>query len=150
MDLLLNVHRDGSEMVLSVAGEIDLGSGQRLLRCALEAIRRYGPQLAVDLAGVTFMDCGGVRVLLTIRTCARELGGYLNVVSASGAVRRVLDILELGPTLAVPEPSEVDTIMVMSCDDDGIASCLLGCETVLPLGDRPCPIRSAWTGVGSR
>jgi anti-anti-sigma factor len=111
MNLLLNVRRDGPETTVLVAGEIDLGSGQRLLEYAREAIRQHGPRLAVDLAGVTFMDCGGVMVLLSIRTRAHRLGGYLSVVAASGAVRRVLDILELDRTLAIPEPSEVDGVV---------------------------------------
>ncbi len=103
MNLLLDLRRDGFETTVSVAGEIDLGSGQRLLEYALEAIARHGPRLAVDLGGVTFIDCGGVGVLLAIRSRARRLDGYLSVVAASGPVRKVLDILELDRTLAVPD-----------------------------------------------
>ena len=103
MNLLLDLRRNGSETTVSVAGEIDLGSGQRLLEYAFEAIQRHGPRLAVDLGGVTFMDCGGVVVLLAIRSRVRRLGGQLSVVAMSGAVHKVLDILGMDRTLATPD-----------------------------------------------
>ncbi|HEV8561378.1 MAG TPA: STAS domain-containing protein [Actinophytocola sp.] len=123
MNLLLSVRRDGLETMVSVAGEIDLGSSRRLHNCAREVIRRHGPRLAVDLAGVTFMDCGGVRVLLAIRAQARRLGGYLSVVSASGPVRKVVEILGMDRVLAVPERSD-DTGIARGLDD-GCVSCLI-------------------------
>jgi anti-anti-sigma factor len=103
MNLLLDVRRDDSETTVSVAGEIDLGSGQRLFEYAIEAVQRHGPRLAVDLGGVTFMDCGGVVVLLAIRSRVRRLGGQLSVVAMSGAVHKVLDILGMDRTLATPD-----------------------------------------------
>jgi anti-anti-sigma factor len=93
--LSLNVRRDGAGATVEVGGEIDLGSGERLREYALEVMRELGPSLAVDLAGVTFLDCGGLRVLLALRRRARLLGGHLDVVSVSTAVCRVLEILGL-------------------------------------------------------
>jgi len=103
MNLLLDVRRDDSETTVSVAGEIDLGSGQRLFEYAIEAVQRHGPQLAVDLGGVTFMDCGGVVVLLAIRSRVRRLGGQLSVVEMSGAVHKILDILGMDRTLSTSD-----------------------------------------------
>ena len=108
MDLLLNVRHDGNETTVDVGGEIDLCSGQRLLRLLLDIIRERGPVLAVDLAGVTFMDCGGVRVLLAVRSRARRLGGRLSVVAVSPPAHRVLAILNLDTVLVTPTPSTMD------------------------------------------
>lgn len=109
MELLLNVRRDHHGITtMSVGGEIDLCSGGQWLEYAFDVVREHGPWLAVDLAGVTFMDCGGVHALLAIRRRTQLLGGQLRVVSASAAVRRVLEIIEMDAVLASPEPSEVD------------------------------------------
>jgi anti-anti-sigma factor len=58
-------------------------------------IRRHGPQLALDLAGVTFIDCAGVNVLLATRRRAGLEGGSVDVIAASPRVRRVISLLGL-------------------------------------------------------
>jgi anti-anti-sigma factor len=58
-------------------------------------IRRYGPQLAPDLAGVTFIDCAGVNVLLATRRRAGLEAGSVDVIRASPRVRRVISLLGL-------------------------------------------------------
>jgi anti-sigma B factor antagonist len=111
MDLLLNQRHDVQwATTVTVGGEIDLCSGEQLFGYALDVMREHGPRLVVDLADVTFMDCGGLKVLLAIRSRARLLGGHLSVVSASAPVRRVLDILGLDKMLASPRRSEVDDL----------------------------------------
>jgi anti-sigma B factor antagonist len=110
MNLSLNTRHNGDGATVEVGGEIDLGSGERLLEYALEVMREQGPCLAVNLADVTFLDCGGLRVLLALRSRARLLGGHLDVVSASAPVRRVLGILALDTVFSDPDPSEVDDL----------------------------------------
>ncbi|MFL6140899.1 MAG: STAS domain-containing protein [Labedaea sp.] len=110
MDLSLDVRRDRDGATVDVGGEIDSWSGARLLHCAFDVMREHGPLLAINLAGVTFMDCGGVHVLLAIRQRASMLGGQLCVVSTSGPVRRVLEIVGLNAVLAGPSESQVDTV----------------------------------------
>jgi anti-anti-sigma factor len=56
---------------------------------------RYGPQLALDLAGVTFIDCAGVNVLLATRRRAGLEDGSVDVIGASPRVRRVISLLGL-------------------------------------------------------
>jgi anti-anti-sigma factor len=108
MNLSLNLRRDGDGATVEVGGEIDLGSGERLREYALEVMRAQGPYLTVDLADVTFLDCGGLRVLLALRSRARLLGGHLDVVSESAPVRRVLEILGLDKVFTDPNSAEVD------------------------------------------
>jgi anti-anti-sigma factor len=57
----------GPSLVVEIHGEIDIFSAPGLRDELLRVIRRYGPQLALDLAGVTFIDCAGVNVLLATR-----------------------------------------------------------------------------------
>ena len=57
----------GPSLIVEIHGEIDIFSAPGLRDELLRVIRRYGPQFALDLAGVTFIDCAGVNVLLATR-----------------------------------------------------------------------------------
>jgi anti-anti-sigma factor len=108
MNLSLDVHRHDDGATLAVAGEIDRHCAGRLLEHSLGAVREHGPRLSIDLAGVTFMDCGGVEALLAIRRRNHLMGGYLWVISPSASVRRVFGILGLDAVLTASNWSEVD------------------------------------------
>jgi len=109
MDLSLNVRRDdGGATTVSVGGEVDLGSGRQLYEYAAGIMSEHGPSLTIDLAGVTFLDCGGLSVLQAIRARALLRGGQVRLGSTSAPVRRVLDIIGMDSTLAASEPSHVD------------------------------------------
>lgn len=103
MDLLVDVRHDDRGTTVKVGGELDLWSGRRLLECALDALHGHCPQVVIDLGDVTFMDCGGIRVLLAIRSRARGLGGSLSVGAVSAPVRRILEITEMDKLLEVPD-----------------------------------------------
>lgn len=85
----------GPSLVVEIHGEIDVFSAPGLRDELLRVIRRYGPQLALDLEGVTFMDCAGVNVLLATRRRARLEDGSVDVIGASPRVRRVISLLGL-------------------------------------------------------
>jgi hypothetical protein len=46
-------------LVVAICGEVDIQSAPELREELLRAIRRGGPQLIIDLGGVTFLDCAG-------------------------------------------------------------------------------------------
>src|ERR1700691_5321054 len=82
-------------LVVGVSGEIDIASAPKLREELLRALHRHGARLALDLGGVTFMDCAGVNVLLTARRHARLDGGWVRVERASRRVRNVLKLTGL-------------------------------------------------------
>jgi anti-anti-sigma factor len=93
--------------VVTISGEIDLWSGTQLRDQLLGIIRRHGARLALDLSGVTFMDCAGINVLLATRRRAQLEGGSLRVLRASRPVRRIFALTRLDPVFmpeAVPYP----------------------------------------------
>jgi anti-anti-sigma factor len=149
MNLLLNVRRDDhGTPTMYVGGEIDLCSGGQLLEYAFDVMREHGPWLAVNLAGVTFMDCGGVHALLAIRRRTRLLGGQLRVISASAPVRRVLEIIEMDIVLAAPERSEANNwrkedFLRWHCFRPGQAAALSAPELSRFVMSRTCT--SGWT-----
>ena len=85
--------------VVTISGEIDSQSGPQLRDQLLGIIRRYGARLALDLAGVTFIDCAGINVLLAARRRAQLEGGSLRVLRASPRVRRVIALTHLDSVL---------------------------------------------------
>jgi anti-sigma B factor antagonist len=85
----------GPSLVVEIRGEIDACSAPDLRDELLRVIRRYGPRLALDLTGVTFIDCAGINVLLATRRRAGLEDGAVNVIAASRQVRRVISLLGL-------------------------------------------------------
>jgi anti-anti-sigma factor len=81
--------------VAVIRGEIDIASGPQLRDQLLRAMRRHAPRLALDLTGVTFIDCAGINVLLAARRHAQLDGGWLRVIRASPRVHRVLELADL-------------------------------------------------------
>jgi anti-anti-sigma factor len=77
-------------LVVGVSGEIDIASAPKLREELLGALRRHGARLALDLGGVTFMDCAGVNALLSARRHARLEGGWVRVARASRRARHTL------------------------------------------------------------
>ena len=93
--------RPGAPPVVEVRGEIDIQSAPQLRDELLQVVRRHGPQLALDLAGVTFLDCAGVNVLLAARRRARLEGGWVRVARASPRARRTISLLGLQEVFAL-------------------------------------------------
>ena len=58
--------------------------------------------VVVDLADLTFMDCGGYRGLLQARVALERCGGSLTLTDAVGEAARLLELL--GEDVAVLEP----------------------------------------------
>ena len=82
-------------LVVAVSGEIDIASAPKLREELLSALHRHGARLALDLGGVTFMDCAGVNVLLAARRHALLEGGWVRVAWASRRARNILMITGL-------------------------------------------------------
>lgn len=93
--------RSGSQLVIEIRGEIDIQSAPGLRDELLRVIRRYGAQLALDLAGVTFMDCAGLNVLLATRRRAQLEEGSVRIVRASPRVLRMISLLGLERVFAL-------------------------------------------------
>ena len=77
-------------LVVGVSGEIDIASAPELREELLGALRRHGARLALDLGGVTFMDCAGINALQAARRHARREGGWVRVTRASRRARSIL------------------------------------------------------------
>ena len=55
----------------------------------------------LDLSGVSFMDCAGLRTLLATRRRAELRGGRMRLIAASAAVRRIIELTGVQEALAM-------------------------------------------------
>lgn len=77
--------------VIRVAGELDASTAERL-RAPLDAARAEGLTTLVDLAGVTFIDSSGLRVLLGAARASDQHEWPWFIVRPSAAVLRLLEL----------------------------------------------------------
>jgi anti-sigma B factor antagonist len=91
----------GDVLVLSVQGEVDLGTAPALAQ-AIGLVPEPTSAVVVDLSGVTFLDSSGLNVLVSGQRALAEKGVELRVVTAPGGpVRRVFEITRLTGSLGV-------------------------------------------------
>jgi anti-sigma B factor antagonist len=88
----------GEPPVLRVEGEIDMATADQL-RTALSNALSDDATVVVDMAGVTFIDVSGIRVLLET-AASRDGLGPLTLVNA-GRVSRLLGLLGLDDTSSI-------------------------------------------------
>jgi anti-anti-sigma factor len=101
MGLTLCVHSGDAGIVVAVSGEVDVCTEGSLQRVLLRIMRERGARLLLDVSGVSFMDCAGLRALLTTRRRAERRGGFMRLVAASAEVRRIIELTGAHEALAV-------------------------------------------------
>ncbi len=77
--------------VLTLSGELDIGSAQVLEAAIDEACAAGAKELVLDLCGIDFMDSMGLRALLNGRRTCEASGCAYRLTPASRPVQRVLD-----------------------------------------------------------
>jgi anti-sigma B factor antagonist len=75
---------DGGTIV-AVSGDVDVCTEAPLRQALLRIIRERGARLMVDVSGVSFMDCAGLRALLATRRRAELRGGFMRLIATSPA-----------------------------------------------------------------
>ena len=86
----VDVRRHGAHYVVSLVGELDLSSAPLLARLAeLEGL----VSCVVDLHGLGFIDCAGLRALAHLSQELTARGGRLVVIRPQGHVARVFDLV---------------------------------------------------------
>jgi anti-anti-sigma factor len=99
MELSVQLRSGSPVPVVAVGGELDVESGLYLAGWLRWLLQARGPVLALDLAGVRFIDCAGVGALVASFRAARQDGGQLLVVALSPCARRIIEITTLQEVL---------------------------------------------------
>lgn len=92
----VNAVRDGPVSTLVVCGDLDLAETGGFLEQAALAVDDRTERLVFDLAGVTFLDCAGIRAL-SIAACLASSGCTVIICSLSPMARRIVELVGLDP-----------------------------------------------------
>ena len=85
----ISIGREGDADVVALRGELDIAGTGPLHECLA---RLAGRDVVVDVRRLSFIDAGGMSVLVVAHGRARRQGRSLVVRGACREVRRVLDI----------------------------------------------------------
>lgn len=84
---------------ITLSGELDLAGAPRVRQAVDDALGRDRRHIAVDAAGLSFIDSTGLVALLNAREEVTAAGGSLRLTAASPAVTRVLEMAGLDDLL---------------------------------------------------
>ncbi|MEW2451804.1 anti-sigma factor antagonist [Streptomyces parvulus] len=100
----LCVRRERGHTVLEFRGEIDIASASRIEPRLDRETRRPGALVVLDLGGIEFFDCSGLRLLHRARRQVLAGGGQVHLVCAHPLTLRMLRITGLSRLLP-PRPT---------------------------------------------
>ena len=99
--LRFRLGQNGTAETLYVTGELDVASASALEHAVAHHIDGQGEEFGLDISGLTFMDSSGADGLLRAHKRVAALGRRLVVVSPTGAVRQVIDLMGLDEVLHI-------------------------------------------------
>jgi anti-anti-sigma factor len=88
-------------LVVALRGEFDLADGPHVAAHLHTAMAVHGPWVIVDLAGLEFIDCSGLGVLVRLMKQTRGSSGGLTLAAPRKQVRRLLAITGLTGVFSV-------------------------------------------------
>src|SRR5690348_7681924 len=99
--------------VVWASGDVDTNVAETFQDMMLAVMRRHSPSLLLDLSGISFMDCAGLRALVLTQRRAGMRGGSLSLIAESPAVRRIIDLLGVRDLFPVRERlSELSAVLL--------------------------------------
>ena|SRR5690349_2539141 len=132
-DLTVKTVRDGTVCTLILRGSLDLLAAGEFLQQAARTLDDRIERLVLDLAGVTFLDCAGVRAL-AIATCFAPGGCPVIIRSLSPPARRIITIL------GTDETENLRRLTTGPQPRDGLPNGLAGVRELVPVTrGRPGP-----------
>ena len=111
VDALGSTRREDGSLTLVLNGALDLETAPRLWDRTLAEVDRPGPELVLDLSGVTTCDGAGLGLLTEADRRARAAGATSRVVGATDELAELLRLARLAPT-AVELPRKPPNVVV--------------------------------------
>ncbi|MEU4658224.1 anti-sigma factor antagonist [Streptomyces sp. NPDC023723] len=105
----LRVHDDRGHTVLEFHGEIDIAVATEIAPLLDRATGVPGARVVLDLGGIEFFDCSGLRLLTRARQRVLDRGGELHLVCTHALTLRVLRVTGLARLLP-PRPTVDDVV----------------------------------------
>lgn len=96
--LTVRVEQDGEALVIRPVGELDLSNTQTLDAELRRAINDES-EVILDLGGLSFIDSGGLRLLVLATALSQANGDRLRMLRGSAPVERVIQLTGLDGSL---------------------------------------------------
>ena len=96
----------GGVAVLHLDGRLNMVSAARLREAVTSTVAQGHTRIAVDLAGVDFMDSSGLGALISGLKTTRQAGGDLRIAAPSEQVKLVLQLTNMERVLSAHERAE--------------------------------------------
>ena len=104
-ELSIAIDRAPDEVVLHLAGEIDVLTVTKLSAIVNESLVEPPTRIVLDMAGVTFCDSQGLGTLVVLSRKAQHARSMLALINVGEFLMRVLDITGLRSALMISAPS---------------------------------------------
>ncbi|WP_328464319.1 STAS domain-containing protein [Actinoplanes sp. NBC_00393] len=100
-ELSIAVQRAPDEVVIQLAGEIDVLTVSELSTVVNELLPEPPARIILDMAGVTFCDSQGLGTLVVLSRKAQHAQSVLSLTNVGEFLMRVLDITGLRSALMI-------------------------------------------------
>jgi anti-sigma B factor antagonist len=98
--LTINVRHVGNVAVLDLSGQLKLGDAAEFLSDTVNDVLQSGSQsLALNMAGVPFVDSSGLGMLVRVYTTVKNVGGRCILFSSPKQVLQLLRMTRLDSVL---------------------------------------------------
>lgn len=107
MSLTVSQHRDGDQVTIAVAGELDMHTAPDLDDALTEVIDGGAQRVVVDMTDLAFLDSTGLSTILAGHQRISARGGALALDGPSQYIIKMLDITGLDKVFEVkvsPKP----------------------------------------------
>lgn len=91
----------GGRAVVALHGELDLADVPAVASRLIAAAAACGPSIIVDLAGLDFIDCCGLGMLVRVLNWTRKRGGEMLLAAPQQHVRELLSATGLNAVFSV-------------------------------------------------
>ncbi|GAB3907700.1 STAS domain-containing protein [Microbispora bryophytorum] len=99
----VTVSHEATHTLVTLTGELDVISGERLSTVFGKLSEEGGTRLVVDASELTFCDSMGLRLLLEAHDRAVEAGGFMKLAGVRGVFRRILTVTGLHAAFPIYE-----------------------------------------------
>ena len=106
MNLKIEKRRVDGVTIVSCQGRIMFGDEANALRDFLKQVLTETPRLVLNLAGVTYIDSGGLGTLVGVYSSARGAGADIKLTGLGQRLRDVLQITKLATVFEVFDSEE--------------------------------------------
>jgi anti-sigma B factor antagonist len=88
--LRLAARRAGPTLAITVIGDLDVATKPDLVAFLTKALQDNDECVSLDLSGLTFIDAGGIGLLVGLRNRTRRQGTDLILINSPACVERLL------------------------------------------------------------